>query len=91
MHIAEQNQQPSDNQGTTTAEVVTAVALNEQDKAKLAEYLSAYFGGKIAITKTEVDPGLIGGIVIRVGGKLIDGSIRSRLTALRKQLAGSTD
>jgi len=40
------------------------------------------------VLKSEVDPGVIGGIVARVGGKLLDGSTRSKLAALKRELVG---
>jgi F-type H+-transporting ATPase subunit delta len=43
-------------------------------------------GGRIALT-TDVDEGLLGGLVVRVGDRLIDGSVRGRLERLRNQLA----
>jgi F-type H+-transporting ATPase subunit delta len=44
--------------------------------------------GKPVLLKPKVDPAIIGGIIIRVGDKLIDGSIRSKLAALKKDLGG---
>jgi F0F1-type ATP synthase delta subunit len=38
--------------------------------------------------ESTVDPAIIGGIVARVGGRLLDGSTRSKLVALKKDLAG---
>ena len=42
-------------------------------------------GVKVEIT-AKVDPDILGGIIARVGGKLLDGSTRSKLTALKKAL-----
>ena len=44
--------------------------------------------GKKVVLKTDVDVSLIGGIIARIGGKLLDGSTRSRLEALKKELVG---
>ena len=73
--------------GIEQAEVITAIPLDDEDKLKLAENLGAAVGKKVVL-KTEVDSGLIGGIVARIGGKLLDGSTRSKLTALKKELVG---
>ena len=73
--------------GIQTAEVVTAVPLDKKDKEKLAEELGDMVGKKIELEAT-VDPAIIGGIVARVGGRLLDGSTRSKLAALKKDLAG---
>ena len=74
--------------GIQTAEVITAVPLDERDKEKLADNLSALVDAKVVL-KSEVDPEIIGGIVARVGGKLLDGSTRSKLAALRRELGGT--
>ena len=73
--------------GIETAEVTTAVPLDDKDKKKLAEKLGALVGAKVEL-KTQVDPEILGGIVARVGGKLLDGSTRSKLAALKKELVG---
>ncbi len=74
--------------GIEPAEVITAVPLDDKDIQKLTENLSALVGKKVVL-KSEVDPGVIGGIIARVGGKLLDGSTRSKLAALRKELVGA--
>jgi len=73
--------------GIEEAEVTTAIPLGGEDKLRLEERLGAIVGKKVVI-KPEVDSGLIGGVVARVGGKLIDGSTRSRLEALKRELSG---
>ena len=73
--------------GIERAEVTTAVALDDKDKSKLAEQLGAVVGKKVVV-ETKVDSSLIGGIMARVGGKLLDGSTISKLTAMRKALVG---
>jgi len=73
--------------GIEEAEVTTAIPLDDEDKLRLEERLGAIVGKKVVI-KPEVDSGLIGGVVARVGGKLIDGSTRSRLEALKRELSG---
>jgi F-type H+-transporting ATPase subunit delta len=74
--------------GIERGEVVTAISLDDEVKLKLAEHLSAVVGRKVVL-KSEVDPGVIGGFVARVGGKLVDGSTRSQLEALKRELAGA--
>jgi F-type H+-transporting ATPase subunit delta len=73
--------------GIQTAEVTTAVPLDDEDKGRLAENLSGLVGSRVTV-KTAVAPEILGGVVARVGGKLLDGSTRSRLTALKKELEG---
>jgi F-type H+-transporting ATPase subunit delta len=89
--IAEEYQRLVDNyrgiEGAETAEVTTAIQLDTDYQLKLAQRITEIFG-KPVILKTIVDPSIIGGIVIRVGDKLIDGSLRTKLAALKKELGG---
>ena len=74
--------------GIEQAEVITAVPVAAEDELKLARYLGAVVGKKVVI-KSEVDPSVIGGIIARIDGKLLDGSIRSKLAVLKRELAGA--
>ena len=74
--------------GIEPAEVITAVPLDDKDVQKLTENLSTLVGKKIVL-KPEVDTDILGGIIARVGGKLLDGSTRSKLAALRRELVGT--
>ncbi len=74
--------------GIESAEVTTAVPLDDKDRVKLAEHLGAMVGKKVRL-KCEVDPSLIGGIVARIGDKLLDGSTRSKLMALKRELVAA--
>ncbi|MFC2007152.1 ATP synthase F1 subunit delta [Chloroflexota bacterium] len=73
--------------GIEQAELVTAVPLDDAGKVKVAEYLGDIVGKKVVI-KAETSPDLIGGIVIRIGGKLLDGSTRHKLETLKRDLVG---
>ena len=85
--IADDYQRLLDNyRGIETAEVVTAIALDEEGKQRLAKHLGVIVGKKVAL-KTEVESRLIGGIIARIDGKLLDGSTHSKLEALKKELA----
>ena len=72
--------------GIERAEVLTAVPLDDSEKHQLEESLGVITGKMVAIT-AKVEPGLIGGVVARFGGKLLDGSTRSRLEALKKDIS----
>ncbi len=74
--------------GIEPAEVTTAVPLTDEDKQRLKERLGAVIGKEVVL-KFEVDSNLIGGIVVRVGGKLIDGSSRRQLLTLKRELVGA--
>ena len=71
--------------GVVSAEVRSAVALSEAQRASLAETLAKATGAKIAL-KEIVDDGLIGGLVVKVGSKMIDTSIRSKLATLQTMM-----
>ena len=87
--IADEYQRLLDSyRGIERAEVATAIPLDDEDKLRLAERLGTVVGKKVVL-KPEVDSSLIGGIVARIGGKLLDGSTRSKLTALKEDLAGA--
>src|SRR5258707_6873299 len=75
-----------------TAEVTTAVALDAEMQRLVAERLAAYLNrapDKVTIS-SRVDPAIIGGVVARVGDRLIDDSVRGRLQRLRRTLSGTT-
>ncbi|HEX2912798.1 MAG TPA: ATP synthase F1 subunit delta [Chloroflexia bacterium] len=72
--------------GIEIAEVTTAVPVGPKEEELIRQRLSAITGKQITL-KTNVDPEIMGGLVARVGDTLIDGSIRTRLQNLRKQLA----
>jgi F-type H+-transporting ATPase subunit delta len=68
------------------AQVTSAVPLTEQEKQALQEQLVARFGTDLEF-QYEVDDSLIGGIHLRVGDRVIDGSVAGKLAALRDELA----
>ena len=72
-------------EGAEVAEVTTAIPLDDEDRLRLAQRITNIVG-KPVVLKPKVDPSLIGGIIIRVGDKLIDGSVRSKLEALKREL-----
>lgn len=68
---------------TLIAEVRTAVPLNENEKQELASKLEKKYDKKIII-KDEVDKSIIGGVYVRVGDDVIDGTIRAKLLEMKK-------
>lgn len=73
-------------QGITHATATSAAPLTDIETRALTARLEQMTGGRVALT-TDVDEGLLGGLVVRVGDRLIDGSVRGRLERLRNQLA----
>lgn len=68
--------------GVVTAEVTSAKPLNDAQLATLRETLKASVGRDIVLSVT-VDESLIGGMVVKVGSRMIDSSIRSKLANLQ--------
>ncbi|HKR93199.1 F0F1 ATP synthase subunit delta [Novosphingobium sp.] len=73
--------------GEATAEVTSAHALNDDQVEQLRQKLEAREGRKVKI-KTSVDPELLGGLVVTIGSKRIDSSIRTRLNSLAQAMKG---
>jgi F-type H+-transporting ATPase subunit delta len=69
------------------ARVTTAVQLSEQEYSDLAAALHANFGSDIQL-QVVVDPSLIGGLTVRIGDELIDGSVARQLAEARRRLTG---
>ena len=67
------------------AEVRTAVPLDDEQRRRLAEALSANLDKQVEV-KVIVDPSVLGGVVARVGDTVIDGTVRHRLDQLREAL-----
>jgi F-type H+-transporting ATPase subunit delta len=67
------------------ATATSASALTADEVRALTQRLEQETGGRVELD-VEVDPTLLGGLVVRIGDRLIDGSVRSRLERLRNQL-----
>jgi F-type H+-transporting ATPase subunit delta len=71
--------------GEVTAEVTSAHPLDDQQVAQLAQKLKTREGKEVKI-KATVDPEILGGLVVRIGSRQIDGSIRTRLNSLAQKM-----
>ena len=71
--------------GIEQAEVVSAVPLDDEQRRKLTELLQGVVGAEVRLAR-RVEPQILGGLVIRIGDRLIDGSTRTRLQALQREL-----
>jgi F-type H+-transporting ATPase subunit delta len=71
--------------GIVLAEVRTALPLDDGQRAEIAARLRALTGERVEMDET-VDEGLIGGVAVRIGDRLYDASVRSRLERLRARL-----
>lgn len=73
--------------GLVTAEVRTAVALTAEQERQLHERLETYTGRQVRL-QTQIDAGLKGGMVARVGDTVFDGSLAAHLQRLHRRLTG---
>lgn len=77
----------SHHRGEALAEVVSAVPLNDEQLAQLKSSLSSAAAGNVVID-AKVDPALIGGLVVKLGSRMIDASIRNKLNNLKTAMKG---
>lgn len=76
-------------EGRVSAEAVSAVPLAEAQRAALAQALGSALGRSVEL-KARVDPAVLGGVRVTVGGRTYDGTVRSRLAALRERLVSGS-
>ncbi len=67
------------------AEISSAVQLSDAEKADLKKVLTKVTGRDM-VTQFAVDPALLGGIVVKIGDRVIDGSLKTRFAAMREYL-----
>lgn len=71
--------------GRIEANVVSAVPMDPKQSSALKARLQTLLGGNVVLVE-EVDPSLIGGIIVRVGDHVLDGSLSNSLARLKEQL-----
>lgn len=72
--------------GRVRAEVTAAEPLKDAHVAALKSALAELTGGKSVELALKVDPGIIGGLIVKLGSRMIDGSLKTRLNSLRTRL-----
>lgn len=72
--------------GEVTAEVVTAHPLNEAQQAALEDALKGTAGGRNVRIETRIDPAILGGLVVKMGSRMIDSSLRTKLNSLKTRM-----
>ena len=77
----------ADHRGETSAEVTSAHPLGDDQLAALKSSLKARVGRDVAID-AKVDPSLLGGLVVRLGSRMIDASIKTKLNPLAHAMKG---
>jgi len=72
--------------GITEAEVVSKEKLDSAMLDRLAGFIKDKYGSKEVIIKNKIDEGIGGGIIVKVGDELMDGSIKKQLSRLKNKL-----
>jgi F-type H+-transporting ATPase subunit delta len=73
--------------GEITAEVIAARELTDAQKDKLVESLKKAVGAKVQVD-VKIDASLLGGLIVKVGSRMIDGSIKTKLAKLQVAMKG---
>ncbi|TDA69747.1 MAG: ATP synthase F1 subunit delta [Clostridia bacterium] len=76
-----------ESQGIVEGELTAAVPMAEEEKARLETELSRGLGRQVRLV-ARVDTALLGGLVVKIGDRVIDGSLRTRLERLRAEMVG---
>ncbi len=76
----------NERRGVALAEVTAAVPLDDERRERIRRGLGDLTGKQISMTES-VDPSILGGVIAKVGDRLIDGSARARLRSMREGLA----
>jgi F-type H+-transporting ATPase subunit delta len=74
--------------GEVTADVVSARPLTDSQVRELEDALRKAVGGKVAIAP-RVDPSILGGLIVKVGSRMIDSSLRTQLQKLKFAMKGA--
>lgn len=72
-------------EGRQRVEVTTAVALEPAEVERITQFVAGLIGREVVVTP-RVDEEILGGLVIQIGDRLMDGSARARLNGLRERL-----
>jgi F-type H+-transporting ATPase subunit delta len=79
----------AESRGEVTADVTSAQPLSEQQAAELAETLTSSVGKNVKLD-VHVDPAILGGLIIKIGSRMIDSSLRTKLTAMKVGLKAAS-
>ena len=71
--------------GRQEVEVTSALVLNQDEEQRINDFVAQLIKKEVVIT-TRVDETILGGVIIQVGDQLLDGSLRSKLEGLRREI-----
>ncbi len=77
----------NDKLGRITAQVITAVELDDDQYASIEQKVAAATQKTVVLEK-EIDPSLLGGVIVKIDHTVLDGSLRGRMERLRRELVG---
>ena len=80
-------QKLADRRGEVTAEITAAQPLSEAQQGALIEQLRRAVGSRVAIDM-RVDPSLLGGMIVKIGSRMVDGSLKGQLQRLQLSMRG---
>ena len=69
--------------GVVAAEVTVPAALNDKNRAAVLEALKGVTGGKTVSLTEKIDPSIIGGLIVKVGSKMVDASLKTKLNSIK--------
>jgi len=69
--------------GEVTAQVTVAEPLSDKNREALKDALKSVTGGKDIDFDVKVDPAIIGGLIVKVGSRMVDSSLRTKLNAIK--------
>lgn len=78
----------ADHRGEITADVITATALNDSQRKAVETALKEATGSQVLINE-EIDASLIGGMIVRVGSRMVDSSLKTKLQRLQLVMKGA--
>ncbi|MGH6967510.1 MAG: F0F1 ATP synthase subunit delta [Stellaceae bacterium] len=78
----------AERRGEVTAQVIAAQELSATQRQAVDEHLRQAVGGKVAVD-FRVDPSLLGGLVVKVGSRMVDASLKSKLARLALAMKGA--
>jgi len=72
--------------GVARAEVTSASPLSDAHVAALKESLKGVTGGRDVEVETKIDPAIIGGLIVKLGSRMVDGSLKTKLNSIRTRM-----
>jgi len=84
--IADFNKLSDAKKGVSRAEVTTAEPLKDEHVAALKQALAQVSGGKDVELTVKVDPTLLGGLVVKLGSRMVDASLKTKLNSIRTRM-----